>query len=130
MDSFSEKEMNGDGVKFDDKRVIQLAIGSGTSIDTVRKLLEQYAVMKKTLSGMKNIKMNKKGDFSEFQRNPQQVMSQLQKCMDPKLVQQIGGMDTFKNLLNNFKGMENNPEMKEAMKMFQNGNSLTKKKRK
>lgn len=41
MDSFSEKEMNGDGVKFDDKRVIQLAIGSGTSIDTVRKLLEQ-----------------------------------------------------------------------------------------
>jgi len=86
--------------------------------------------MKKTLSGMKNIKMNKKGDFSEFQRNPQQVMSQLQKCMDPKLVQQIGGMDTFKNLLNNFKGMENNPEMKEAMKMFQNGNSLTKKKRK
>lgn len=130
MDSFSEKEMNGDGVKFDDKRVIQLAIGSGTSIDTVRKLLEQQAVMKKTLSGMKNIKMNKKGDFSEFQRNPQQVMSQLQKCMDPKLVQQIGGMDTFKNLLNNFKGMENNPEMKEAMKMFQNGNSLTKKKRK
>jgi signal recognition particle GTPase len=41
MDSFSEKEMNGDGVKFDDKRVVQLAIGSGTSIDTVRKLLEQ-----------------------------------------------------------------------------------------
>jgi len=129
MDSFSEKEMNAENVKFEDKRVLSLAIGSGTSIDTVRKLLEQYGVMKKTLSGMKNIKMNKKGDFSEFQRNPNQVLGQLQKCMDPKLVQQIGGMDTFKNLLNNFKGMENNPEMKEAMKMFQNGQTIKKKRK-
>jgi len=84
--------------------------------------------MKKTLSGMKNIKMNKKGDFSEFSRNPNQVLGQLQKCMDPKLVQQMGGMDTFKNMLNQFKGMENNPDMKEAMKMFQNGKTIKKKK--
>lgn len=84
--------------------------------------------MKKTLSGMKNIKMNKKGDFSEFGRNPNQVLGQLQKCMDPKLVQQFGGMDTFKNMLNQFKGMENNPDMKEAMKMFQNGKTIKKKK--
>jgi len=84
--------------------------------------------MKKTLGGMKNIKMNKKGDFSEFNRNPNAVLSQLQKCIDPKILQQMGGMDTMKNMLNQFKGMENNPEMKEAMKMFQNGKTIKKKK--
>lgn len=129
MDSMSETELNSDNPKITEKRILSLAIGSGNSLDTVQKLMEQYAVMKKTLSGMKNIKMNKKGDFSELSRNPNQVMGQLQKCMDPKLVQQMGGMDTFKNMLNQFKGMENNPEMKEAMKMFQNGKTLTKKRK-
>jgi len=41
MDSLSEKEMNAENVKFDDKRILQVAIGSGTSIDTVKKLFEQ-----------------------------------------------------------------------------------------
>lgn len=41
MDSLADLEMNTENPKFSDQRVLKLAIGSGTSIDTVRKLLEQ-----------------------------------------------------------------------------------------
>lgn len=41
LDSFSEKELNKDNPKFDDKRLLKIAIGSGNSLEVVRKLLEQ-----------------------------------------------------------------------------------------
>jgi len=42
LDSFSDSELNNPNPKFEDKRILKLAIGSGTSIDMVRKLMEQY----------------------------------------------------------------------------------------
>jgi len=41
LDSFSDEELNNPNPKFEDKRIIKLAIGSGTNIDMVRKLIEQ-----------------------------------------------------------------------------------------
>lgn len=41
MDSFSELELSTDSPKIDDTRVLRLAIGSGNTVDSVRKLLEQ-----------------------------------------------------------------------------------------
>jgi len=41
MDSMSEEELSMANPKFEDTRMLKLAIGSGTSMDIVHKLVEQ-----------------------------------------------------------------------------------------
>eukprot|EP00341_Mesodinium_pulex_P016058 CAMPEP_0116893218 /NCGR_PEP_ID=MMETSP0467-20121206/3257_1 /TAXON_ID=283647 /ORGANISM="Mesodinium pulex, Strain SPMC105" /LENGTH=303 /DNA_ID=CAMNT_0004562759 /DNA_START=562 /DNA_END=1473 /DNA_ORIENTATION=- len=129
MDSMSAVELSADNPKISDAARVEAGGGQRDFGGLGAQTSGAVGSDEEDLGGMKNIKMNKKGDFSELARNPNQVMSQLQKAMDPKLMQQLGGMGNFKSMLDQFKGMENNPEMKEAMKMFQNGKTITNKKK-
>lgn len=69
------------------------------------------------------MKLNDKGDLKNLNRNPKQVMSQMAKAIDPKLLQQMGGMG---NLMNMMKEMGNMEGMQDMMQQMMGGGGMPK----
>ena len=45
-------------------------------------------------------------DPAQMSRNPQQAMAQMGKCLDPRMLKQIGGMSGLQNLMKSMNGMD------------------------
>ncbi|KAL3874698.1 hypothetical protein ACJMK2_037673 [Sinanodonta woodiana] len=110
MDSMNDLELdNLDGEKLffrQPGRVARVARGAGVSIREVNELLAQYkkfAQMVKKMGGMKGL-FKASGDMNK-NVNPTQMAKlnqQMAKMMDPRVLQQMGGMAGLNNMMRQF----------------------------
>merc|ERR1719456_1991535 len=107
MDSMTEAELDGKKgleIEKDISRVIRVARGSGTHPMAVAELLQEHKRFEKMIGKMgKAGLMKETGDMANLMRNPKQVLSKLQNCVDPRTLAQMGGAQ---NMLNLMKEME------------------------
>lgn len=116
MDSMTDAELDGK-VPLTESRVNRVARGSGKSIEEVYVLLKNHKQMEKMVGKIGKSKLMKGGDSQlaqQIQRNPNSVMQQLQRSMDPRMLQQIGGAGTVMNMMKEMGGMD----MGEMQKMM------------
>mmetsp|Transcript_170511 Transcript_170511/g.546901 ORF Transcript_170511/g.546901 Transcript_170511/m.546901 type:complete len:523 (-) Transcript_170511:60-1628(-) len=107
MDSMTDDELDckkGTALDKDLRRIFRVAKGSGTNPYAVVELLHEHRrfetmVVKMGKAGL----MKDTGDMANLNRNPKQVLAKLQNCMDPVMLQQMGGAQ---NMLNLMKGMD------------------------
>ncbi|XP_064393923.1 signal recognition particle subunit SRP54-like [Halichondria panicea] len=105
MDSMNDKELDhpqGAKVFRQPGRIARVARGSGTSQREVQELISQYtkfAAMVKKMGGIKGL--FKGGDMTK-NVNPSQMAklnSQVAKMIDPRVLQQMGGMGGLQNMM-------------------------------
>jgi len=117
MDSMTEEEL--DCVKpLTETRIARVAQGSGTTVEEVNFLLEEYKKFEKMVSNMgkmSNIAGKKPKDLEAMKKNPQLAMQQMQKAMDPGMLKQMGGMGNIMNMVKQMGGMEGMQEMMQQM---------------
>ena len=108
MDSMTDEELDTENVNklFTDTRVYRIAQGSGSHPHHVWELLEEFKRFQKMVSKMKHLKIGKNGEMPGMSRNPQQAMAQMGKCLDPRMLKQIGGMSGLQNLMKSMNGMD------------------------
>ncbi|OWF43752.1 signal recognition particle 54 kDa protein isoform X2 [Mizuhopecten yessoensis] len=109
MDSMNDAELDSlEGERLFAKqtgRALRVARGAGVSIREVNELLTQYkkfAQMVKKMGGIKGL--FKGGDMSK-NVNPAQmtkINQQMAKMMDPRVLQQMGGMQGIQNMMRQF----------------------------
>jgi len=111
MDSMTDDELDckkGCSLEKDLARVIRVAKGSGTHPMAVAELLQEHKRFEKMVGKMgKAGLMKETGDMANLNRNPKQVLNKLQSCVDPMMLQQMGGAQ---NMLNLMKQMDNMDE--------------------
>jgi signal recognition particle subunit SRP54 len=92
MNSMTGKELDGEG-HLDHSRVVRIARGSGTSVEEVHLLLEEYKKLSKVVGKLGKTNLGKgrthpictffKGnEITNLQRNPNQVMSKMKGALD------------------------------------------------
>lgn len=111
MDSMNDEELDSlDGERLLSKqpgRTQRVARGAGVSVREVNELLTQYkkfAQMVKKMGGIKGLFKGKGGDMSK-NVNPTQMAklnNQMAKMMDPRVLQQMGGMQGLQNMMRQF----------------------------
>lgn len=112
LDSMTSEEL--DGIKpLNPSRIIRIAKGSGTHPMEIHIMLEEYKRLKTMVDKMKKFKIG--DDMQNLTRNPKEMMRKMQGVMDPRLLQQMGGMD---NLMSMMKGIGNMEGMGDMMKMM------------
>ncbi|GMR48749.1 hypothetical protein PMAYCL1PPCAC_18944 [Pristionchus mayeri] len=109
MDSMSDPELDhhkaSDLFTKEPTRVARVARGSGTSQHDVRELLSQYkkfSDMVKKMGSMKGLFNSKTGDINPKNINPAkmaQLNQSMAKMMDPRILQQMGGMGGLQNMM-------------------------------
>ncbi|PIO55561.1 Signal peptide binding domain protein, partial [Teladorsagia circumcincta] len=109
MDSMSDTELDhpkaSELFTKEPGRVVRVARGSGTTQADVRDLLSQYkkfADMVKKMGSIKGLFSGKNGDINPKNVNPAQMMKlnqQMAKMMDPRVLQQMGGMGGLQNMM-------------------------------
>merc|ERR1712032_1669647 len=89
MDSMTKDEL--DCVKpITESRLLRISKGAGTQPKELLFLLGEHKRFSKTVERMG--KMNLDGlDSEEMKRNPQKMMQNLQKAIDPNMLKQMGG---------------------------------------
>ncbi|TNV80395.1 hypothetical protein FGO68_gene17118 [Halteria grandinella] len=117
MDSMTEEEL--DCVKpLTESRIARVAQGSGTRVEEVNFLLEEYKKFEKMVSKMgkmSNLAGKKPADLEAMKKNPQLAMQQMQKAMDPGMLKQMGGMGNIMNMVKQMGGMEGMQDMMQQM---------------
>ncbi|KAF0755296.1 signal recognition particle 54 kDa protein [Aphis craccivora] len=106
MDSMNDGELDHrDGAKLFTKqpgRIIRVSQGAGVTEREVRELISQYTKFAGVVKKMGGIKgLFKSGDMSK-NVNPSQMAKlnqQITKMMDPRVLQQIGGMPGLQNVM-------------------------------
>lgn len=109
MDSMNDKELDSlEGEKLFSRcpgRVARVARGAGVSVKEVNELLTQYkkfAQMVKKMGGIKGLfkggDMNRNVNKGEMTKLNQQMA----KMMDPRVLQQMGGMHGLQNMMRQF----------------------------
>jgi len=112
MDSMNDHELDHpQGAKLFGKqpgRTVRVARGSGTSVREVQELLSQYtkfSQMVKKMGGMKGLFKNTRGGDMSKNVNPAQMAKlnqQVAKMIDPRVLQQMGGMGGLQNMMRQF----------------------------
>ena len=114
MDSMTKEEL--DGLKpMTDTRIVRVARGSGTRPEEVNFLLEEHKKFAKMVEKMGKMKLNNQTDMKQLQRNPKQMMQQMSQAIDPKLLQQMGGMGNLMNMMKEMGNMEGMQDMMQQM---------------
>mmetsp|Transcript_45248 Transcript_45248/g.106173 ORF Transcript_45248/g.106173 Transcript_45248/m.106173 type:complete len:494 (-) Transcript_45248:240-1721(-) len=108
MDSMTDDELDTENTTkmMTDSRVLRIAQGSGSHPQHVWELLEEFKRFQKMVSKMKHLKIGKNGEMPQMSRNPQQAMAQMGKCLDPRMLKQIGGMNGLQSLMKSMNGMD------------------------
>merc|ERR1719158_14244 len=93
MDSMTGDELDCKrGIKHDEpSRVLRLAKGSGTHPVMVMELLAEHRRFEVMFGKMGKAGLMKEGNEKELMRNPQQMARKLQNCMDPTMLNYMGG---------------------------------------
>eukprot|EP00397_Hematodinium_sp_SG-2012_P013060 GEMP01013252.1.p1 GENE.GEMP01013252.1~~GEMP01013252.1.p1 ORF type:complete len:520 (+),score=99.06 GEMP01013252.1:83-1642(+) len=118
MDSMNHDEL--DCVKpMVHSRNVRVARGSGSSVEEVVQLIEEYKRMSKMVGkmGKSGLMGGKGGNMQEMMRNPQQAMKKMQGALDPKLLQQMGGTDGLMSMMKQMGNMD----MKDMMEQMGGG---------
>eukprot|EP01066_Platyproteum_vivax_P015560 Platyproteum_vivax@DN6861_c0_g1_i1.p2 len=112
MDSMTDQELDGEKA-LNAGRVHRIAKGSGHFVHQVTELMEEYKRFSKLVGKMGKIGLTKGGgpDVQQMMRNPGQMMQKLNKVMDPKMLQQMGGAGNMVNLMKEMGKMENMDDM-------------------
>eukprot|EP01070_Trichotokara_eunicae_P007625 Trichotokara_eunicae@DN5485_c0_g1_i1.p1 len=113
MDSMNSDEL--DGMKpMNEGRITRVAKGSGNPIWEVRMLLDQHKQFAKMLTKMGKAGITKKGgpDISQMMRNPNQMLQNLQRTIDPRMLKQMGGAQGMMHLM---KEIGENPDFAKNM---------------
>merc|ERR1712032_620383 len=110
MDSMTSDELDcrkGVALDKDLSRVIRVARGSGTHPMAVAELLSEHKRFEKMVGKMgKAGLMKETGDMANLNRNPKQVLQKLQNCVDPMMLQQMGGAQNMLNLMKEMEKIE------------------------
>lgn len=97
MDSMTKDEL--DCVKpLDEKRIKRIARGAGVHPAEIHFLLQEhkkFSGMVKQVGSLQNLAG---GNMDAMKRNPQAAMKEMQKSIDPKLMQSMGGMGNIMNM--------------------------------
>jgi signal recognition particle subunit SRP54 len=124
MDSMTDDELDCKKDAILEKslsRIVRVAKGSGNHPLAVAELLEEHKRFEKMLGKMgKAGLMKETGDMANLNRNPKQVLNKLQSCMDPMMLQQMGGAQNMLNLMKEMDkfddaGGEQKPKQKRPM---------------
>ncbi|CAD5219292.1 unnamed protein product [Bursaphelenchus okinawaensis] len=112
MDSMADSELDhpkaNDIFSKEPSRVTRVARGSGTAEGEVKELLSQYkkfAAMVKKMGSVKGLFKN--GNMNPNKINPMQMQKlnqQMAKMMDPRVLQQMGGMGGLQNMIKQLGG--------------------------
>ncbi|CAE7742523.1 SRP54, partial [Symbiodinium microadriaticum] len=116
MDSMTDDELDGK-VEISPSRVNRIARGSGQHPEHVQVLLKCHKQFGGVIKKMGKSGLMKGGDemmAKKMQRNPQGVMQQLQKAMDPRMLAQMGGAGNLMNMMKEMSGMDQG-DMKKMM---------------
>lgn len=105
MDSMTNDEL--DCIKpLNPSRIQRIAKGSGVFPMEINAMVDEFKRMKTMIEKMAKSKLAKGGDMSNLMRNPNQMMSQLGKIVDPRMLQQLGGMGNLMEMMKEVGKME------------------------
>lgn len=63
-------------------------------------MLERYKEFAKMIGKLGKLGLGKKGmDMTQLMRNPNQLMQNMQKAVDPRILKQMGGTQNMMNLM-------------------------------
>merc|ERR1712160_230405 len=108
MDSMAEQELDSfEGHKLfknDEARLMRVARGAGASPRDVLELIDQYQKFAKMVKKMGGMGLIKNGDLPKNMNDRQtnDVTMQMAKMMDPRVLQQMGGMGSLQNMMKQF----------------------------
>merc|ERR1712151_284737 len=98
----------GKELEKDASRLIRVAKGSGTHPMAVAEIIQEHKRFEKMVGKMgKAGLMDEKGDMANLNRNPKQVLNKLQNCVDPQMLQQMGGAQNMLDLMKHMEQAEN-----------------------
>ena len=110
MDSMTDDELDGRvDLNRAPSRVDRVARGSGTHPMEVQMLLRCHKQFEGVVTKMGKSGLMKGGDeqmVKQMQRNPNQVLQQLHKTMDPRMLQQMGGAQNLMNMMKQMSELE------------------------
>lgn len=108
MDSMTDAELDGQ-VQLSASRQTRIARGSGCQLYEVEFLLKCHKQFSTVVSRMGKSGLMKTGDAAlgkQMARNPNAVMQQLSKAMDPKMMAQMGGAQNMMRMMKQMQGMD------------------------
>jgi signal recognition particle subunit SRP54 len=111
MDSMTDAELDSNDVaKFiTPQRMDRIARGSGRPLREVHDLMAMFKVFQQSIGRMKNLKLPKgmggTGPASSM-AGMQQQMQAMQRMIDPRLMQQMGGAQGLQSMMKQFAGMD------------------------
>ena len=110
MDSMTDDELDAKvDLNKSASRIERVARGSGCHPMEVQMLLKCHKQFESVVSKMGKSGLMKGGDAAmakQMQRNPNQVMQQLHKAMDPRMLQQMGGAGNLMNMMKEVSKLE------------------------
>ena len=114
LDSMTADELEGKAPLIQ-SRMIRVAKGSGTKLKEVNDLIEEHKRLAKIVEKMGKMNLGKGNDLMSMTRHPGQMMKKMQNVVDPKMLQQLGGMGNIMNMMKEMGKMEGLGDM---MKQF------------
>ena len=112
MDSMTDAELDAHvdlnkQTKDMQTRIIRIAKGSGTHPTEVVMLLKCHKQFEGVVKKMgKTNLLNDAAVGKQISRNPNQVMSQLSRAMDPRMLQQMGGAENMMKMMKQMGNMD------------------------
>ncbi|EER18354.1 signal recognition particle 54 kDa protein 2 [Perkinsus marinus ATCC 50983] len=105
MDSMTDKELDGDqDFCGSHSRILRVARGSGHAVGEVETLVEEYRKYSKMVSKMGKMKLGDPRTMQQMMRNPNQMMQNMGKMIDPKMLKQMGGQGGLMNMMKGLGG--------------------------
>ena len=92
----------------DRHRVMRISAGSGRYPQEGVQLLDEHKRFSNMVGKMGKLGKGKGANWEQdmMKRNPKMMMQQLQSCMDPRMMQQLGGADNLMTMMKEMNGMD------------------------
>lgn len=104
MDSMTDEEL--DGVKpLNESRYKRIVKGSGTKMQDIRELMEQFKFLQKMVAKMGKLGL-KDCNMNNLMKNPKQLFSKMNNLMDNNMMKQLGGANNMMNIFKEFSKMD------------------------
>ncbi|KAF4758105.1 hypothetical protein FOZ63_033393 [Perkinsus olseni] len=116
MDSMTDKELDGEqDFCGSSSRILRVAKGSGHAVREVETLVEEYRKYSKMVSKMGKMKLGDPKMMQQMMRNPNQMMQNMGKMIDPKMLKQMGGQGGLMNMMKGLGGAGGMQNMMDQM---------------
>lgn len=107
MDSMTQDELKLKN-PIDDSRKKRIAMGAGVWVIAITTLLDEFRNTKKIVEQVGGLGLEKNGgaNFMNMMKNPKQMQQMMGNKLDPKLMQQFGGMENMMQMMKSMGNME------------------------